>query len=103
MISKVLRLIRQFHKMSQLELAAKLDISKSYLSELESGKKTVSLALLEKYSSIFDIPASSLVFLSETLSHENPKKFSDRFGKGFSEKVITVMEWLVDKETQKEA
>ncbi|WP_301387929.1 helix-turn-helix domain-containing protein [Thalassolituus sp. UBA2590] len=103
MISKVLRLIRQFHKMSQLELAAKLDISKSYLSELESGKKTVSLALLEKYSSIFDIPASSLVFLSETLSHENPKKFSDRFGKGFSEKVITVMEWLVDKETQKKA
>tara|TARA_B100001559_G_scaffold319415_1_gene328726 strand:- start:1960 stop:2229 length:270 start_codon:yes stop_codon:yes gene_type:complete len=89
--------------MSQLELAAKLDISKSYLSELESGKKTVSLALLEKYSSIFDIPASSLVFLSETLSHENPKKFSDRFGKGFSEKVITVMEWLVDKETQKKA
>ena len=103
MISKVLRLIRQFHKMSQLELAAKLDISKSYLSELESGKKTVSLALLEKYSSIFDIPASSLVFLSETLSHENPKKFSDRFGKGFSEKVITVMEWLVDKENQKKA
>ncbi len=103
MISKVLRLIRQFNKMTQLELAEKLDISKSYLSEIESGKKTISLPLLEKYSTIFDIPASSLVFLSETLSHENPKKFSERFGKGFSEKVITVMEWLIDKETKKKA
>jgi transcriptional regulator with XRE-family HTH domain len=89
--------------MTQLELAEKLDISKSYLSEIESGKKTISLPLLEKYSIIFDIPASSLVFLSEALSHENPKKFSERFGKGFSEKVITVMEWLIDKETKKKA
>ncbi|MCP5324876.1 MAG: helix-turn-helix transcriptional regulator [Oceanospirillaceae bacterium] len=101
MISKVLKLIRQFHSMTQLELAEELQISKSYLSEIESGKKTISLSLLEKYSNIFDIPASSLVFLSETLSKENPKKFSERFGKGFSEKVITVMEWLVDKESHK--
>lgn len=103
MINKALKLIRQFHKMTQTDLAEKLEISKSYLSEIESGKKTVSLPLLEKYSKIFEVPTSSLVFLSETLSHKNPKKFSDRFGKGFSNKVLTVMEWLVEKESKKKA
>lgn len=103
MINKALKLIRQFHEMTQADLADKLGISKSYLSEIESGKKTISLPLLEKYSLIFEIPTSSLVFISETLEKKNPKKFSDRFGKFFSEKVLKLMEWLVEKETSKKA
>lgn len=101
MINKALKLIRQFHKVQQSELASRFSMSKSYLSEIESGKKPVSFELLEKYSSEFDIPASSLVFFSESLSKK--KGMSEKFRNSFSGKIIDVMEWFVDKDNAKKA
>lgn len=101
MINKALKLIRQFHKIKQVDLAEKFQISKSYLSEIESGKKTVNFSLIEKYAQEFDISPSSLVFLSESLSKKDPKKISDKFSKAFSNKVIVIMEWLIEKEAAK--
>lgn len=103
MINKALRLIRQFHGLQQRELSEKLGISKSYLSEIESGRKTVSYSLLQNYSEIFEIPTSSLVFLSETLGNDNPTKFYEKFGKAFSGKIINLLEWLVKKEEKQKA
>lgn len=101
MISRALKLIRQFHKVKQVDLAEKLQISKSYLSEIESGKKTVSYNLIEKYAQEFDISPSSLVFLSESLSKKEPKRISDKFSKAFSTKIVQIMEWLIEKEAAK--
>ena len=99
MINKALKIIRQFHQMKQIELSEKLGISKSYVSEIESGKKPVSLELLNKYSETFDIPVSSLVFFSETIGKEGriPKKFRNVFAK----KVIQIMEWVVERDESK--
>lgn len=74
MLSEALRLIRVYHDLKQQELAEKLEISKSYLSEIESGKKTPTIELIEKYASQFGIPASSILFFSENL--EDPSKAS---------------------------
>jgi transcriptional regulator with XRE-family HTH domain len=60
MLGKALRLIRVFHDLSQKDLAEKLEISKSYISEIESGKKTPTIDLLNKYSNFFDIPTKRL-------------------------------------------
>ncbi|WP_018414806.1 helix-turn-helix domain-containing protein [Teredinibacter turnerae] len=99
MINRALKLIRQFHEMTQQELAEKLDISKSYLSELESGKKTVSYELIEKYSKIFDISASSLVFFSESISSDdNESKHLKKFRQVASNKVLNILEWFVGRE-----
>ena len=68
MISKALKLIRQYHKLNQTELAGRLSISVSYLSELEAGKKEPSLDILQKYADCFKVPLSSLVVFSETLA-----------------------------------
>jgi len=95
MINKALKLIRQFHNHKQADLASIFGISKSYLSEIESGKKTVSLDLLNKYSSQFDIPVSSLVFFSETLSSK--KQLSDSIKHTMSNKLLDLMDWLVRK------
>ena len=103
MINKALRLIRQFHGLQQRELSEQLGISKSYLSAIENGRKTVSYSLLQNYSEIFEIPTSSLVFLSETLSNDNPTKFYEKFGKAFSGKIINLLEWLVEKEEKQKA
>lgn len=72
MISEALRLMRVFHDLKQFELAEKLNISKSYLSEIESGVKSPTLDLLDKYSQEFDIPVSSILFFAEEIP--NAKK-----------------------------
>ncbi len=101
MINKAIKLIRQFHNLKQIELAEKLSISKSYLSEIESGKKPVSIELLEKYSQQFEIPISSLMFFSESL--ENKNKVPEKFKSFFAKKIINIMEWVIDRDEEKAA
>ena len=72
MQNDALRLMRVFHDMSQANLVDKLGISKSYLSEIEKGeKKKVTLDLLERYSHVFNIPVSSLMFFAEQVDQGN--------------------------------
>lgn len=47
-----LKYIRLYHRYSQTDLAKELNISKSYLSEIESNKKEVSIKLLKQYSKV---------------------------------------------------
>jgi len=95
MIHRALKLIRQFYNFTQAELASQLGLSKSYLSELESGKKTVTFELITKYSDIFDIPASSLVFFSESISKKN--SINNSFKTKASGRILDVFEWFITK------
>lgn len=95
MLNEALRLIRVFHDMNQSELAAELGISNSYLSEIESGKKTVSVDLLQKYSDAFGIPPSSLLLFSENLENDN---FSEKARVFAAKKIVNIMNWLSDME-----
>jgi len=70
MLSEVLRLIRVYHDLNQKEMAEKLKISKSYLSEIESGAKTPTLQLVESYATEFEIPSSAILFFAESLDDE---------------------------------
>jgi transcriptional regulator with XRE-family HTH domain len=67
MINEALRLIRVFHDLKQFELAERLKVSKSHISEIESGTKSPSLELIEKYSIEFRIPVSAIMFFAEEL------------------------------------
>ena len=75
MLGEALKLLRLFAGMQQSELAEKLSISKSYLSELESGRKEFSLPLLGKYSELFRIPVSTMLVFSEQMEDT---RFSER-------------------------
>lgn len=99
MINRILKLVRQYNTMTQTELSEKLGISKSYLSEIESGKKIVSLDLLEKYSEVYEIPVSSLIFFSESLGKK--EGIPERFRNMFTGKVLNFMEWILDKNEAK--
>jgi len=67
MLNEALRTIRVFHDKNQSEMAEALSISKSYLSEIESGDRNVTLQLLEKYSDALNVPMSSLLFFAEEM------------------------------------
>lgn len=100
MLNQALRLIRTYHDYSQTELCSELGISNSYLSEIESGKKKPSLDTLKKYSEMFDIPLSSILFFAENLE---AKKSSDNFKKNIAGKIISMLEWNEARIDAKEA
>ena len=95
MISRALRIVRIFHRLKQTDLAEKLQISNSYLSEIESGIKSPTIELLGKYSTIFRIPVSTLLLFSERL---DKKKFSERVRVQAGDKLLRMLEWVAESE-----
>lgn len=99
LLNEALKQIRLFHQKKQVELAFELDISKSYLSEIEANKKTVSLELLEKYSVAFSVPVSSLLLFSENLE---AAKRSDKLRLSCAKTIVKTMEWISAKSESEE-
>lgn len=91
---EALRLVRVFHDMNQTALAERLQISKSYLSEIESGKKQVTLELLQKYADTFGMPLSSLLFFAEQVESGAREKVR----MVIAGKVIKMLDWIAAKD-----
>ena len=91
MYARALKVIREYHHLSQTELAARLDLSKSYISELEAGTKKASLDVLERYAEQFQIPMSSLLLFAERSADAN---FGDRTRSFAASKVLKMLEWV---------
>ncbi len=66
-LPKALKLLRELHSINQVSLGDTLDLSPSYISDLEAGKRTPSLEVLESYSDFFSVPLSSIFALAETI------------------------------------
>jgi len=92
MYHRALKLIRQYHRLTQAELSHKLNLSKSFISELEKdGGKKPSIDILERYSNYFDIPTSSLLLFAEQTAKD---QFSERARVYTADKVLRMLEWL---------
>lgn len=53
--------IRLNRKMSQGDICRAIDMDRSYMSAIESGKKNITIAVLEKLASALDVPVSELL------------------------------------------
>lgn len=97
MFGNALRLLRRSHDLKQQDLALKLDVSRSYISELESGNRTPSYDLLERYAANFNIPVSSLVFFAEALNDQSSCNSRLHNAKGLiARKILNMLEILDD-------
>ena len=100
MLSEALRLIRVFHDMKQRDLADKLGVSNSHISEIEAGKKQPSLELIDRYSNEFGIPSSSILFFAENLEDSsNVSDPKDRARQAISRKVIQFLNFIEETAT----
>jgi transcriptional regulator with XRE-family HTH domain len=97
MLNEALRLIRVYHDMKQGELASKLEISRSYMSEIESGAKSPSVELIEKYSALFGIPASSILFFSENINKSQSSGTAYAARTLVSSKIIKLLKYIEDR------
>ena len=64
-IGNVLRSLRIINDLTVKELSEKMSLSSSYICDVESNRKKPSLDLLEKYSDVFGISRSTLLFFDE--------------------------------------
>ena len=100
MLSEALRLIRTLHDLSQTEGAVRLGISKSYLSEIENGRKEPTLQLIQRYGEVYDLPVSSILFFSESMQRGTTYEDARRF---VSSKIIALLRFLEQRKTRNEA
>jgi len=100
MLHRALRLLRTYHQLSQVELAKRLGISNSYLSELEKGgDKEPSLDLLNKYAKIFKMPTSSILLFSEQINSGSKPGAKLRIAS--ADKILRLLEWLEERDDVK--
>lgn len=92
MIGDILKRTRTIYGYKASDMSEMLQISKSYLSEIENNKKQPSLELLEKYSEIYEMKLSSLILLSENYDDANKNNKGDKF-------IRTMMIKLIEKMT----
>jgi transcriptional regulator with XRE-family HTH domain len=95
MINRALKLLRTYHQLTQVELASRLEISNSYLSEIEKGVKSPSIDLLNKYSNIFNMPVSTILLFSENID-DKKSITKNKIRVSAADKLLKILEWLAD-------
>jgi transcriptional regulator with XRE-family HTH domain len=101
MLNRALKLLRTYHQYTQVELAKRLGISNSYLSELEKGDKTPGLDLLERYSEVFKMPVSSILLFSESIGED--RKPGAKLRVAAADKILRLLEWLQERDAVERA
>lgn len=101
MTTRVLKLMRQYHELTQLELAKSIGLSPDRIQALETGTGSASRAELKLYSEFFDVPLKSLLFLSEAV--RGNASVRSRMSKFMSKKCVDLLEWLNSKKVANHA
>ncbi len=91
MLNEALRLVRVFHDLNKSEVAARVGLSKSYITELERNDKKVTLEVLQKYAGAFNIPVSSLMFFAE---HAGDATTSEKVRVMVAGKALKMLDWI---------
>lgn len=90
MLNEALRLMRVFHDLNKTQVAERVGLSKSYITELERGDKKVTLEVLRKYANAFSVPLSSLMFFAEQATEGPP----ERVRTAVASKVVKMLDWI---------
>lgn len=91
MLNEALRLVRVFHDLNKTQAAERVGLSKSYVTELERGDKKVTLEVLQKYASGFNVSLSSLMFFAEQAADSSS---GEKVRTAVAGKVIKMLDWI---------
>ena len=72
----IIKLIRTADGLGQGDLAEKLNVSRTYLCQIENGRKQPSLSFLKQFSNQVSVPLPLLV-VGEQIENENEEIFAE--------------------------
>jgi len=90
-IGIILKKLRMIYGDTAKDFSGKINISPSYLSEIETGKKSPSLEILNNYAEILGLKVSTLILLAEDKKQINNDLQAKKLIKPLMEKVISLM------------
>lgn len=90
MIGTAMKLIRTTKNIKLSPLAKEIDVSVSYLSEIENNKKQPSLELIEKYANYFGLRSSDILFFSENIDDNTFIGKIQNKGKNIALKLLSI-------------
>lgn len=74
-LAEALRLLRIYSDISQGDMALSLQFKNNVLSELENGRREITLKTLEKYADVFKIEVKDITFFAQQIgANKNIKK-----------------------------
>lgn len=94
-LNEALRILRDYYGFSRNEIMEGVQISKSYLSELESGSKRVTLDVVSKYAEFLDLKPSMILLLGETLAEGRSAKAVESF---VAKNTRKLMSWISEED-----
>lgn len=94
MYDRALKTIREYHRLSQSDLAEQLNISRSYVNDIERSRKEPSLDVLNRYAKRFDVPLSSLLLFAE----QSQNNTYDKARVFIADKVLRMLQWVSESE-----
>lgn len=98
MLSETLRLLRVFHDMKQNELAERLEVSKSYISEIENNNRNPSMDVIQRYADTFKVPVSSIMFFAENLDDaKNQRGAAAKAKSAIASKIVGFLKLVEDR------
>ena len=97
-LNDALRLVRVYHDLSLGETSTKVGLSKSYVSEIENGRKKVTMEVLEKYAMAFELPMSSLMLFAEQKADGQPVSASRAY---VADRAIKMLDWIASITAEK--
>ncbi|MXW93298.1 MAG: helix-turn-helix transcriptional regulator [Rhodospirillaceae bacterium] len=90
-LHNALRYVRKFHRMSVNEVAAEVNLSPSYISEIENGKKRIHQDILQAYGNVFNMPISSFHLIAESIETSNGSR-----KRAIRRKISKIIEWIAE-------
>lgn len=90
MYAYALKMIRNYHSLTQLQLAAIAGINPPQLSAIERGKKLPQLHTLQRYADWLNVPLSSLIRFAEVL--EDPSGLTPVM----HPKLVRILDWALE-------
>lgn len=93
-----IRLLRKLSKMTQGDLADRIDVTQSTIANWESGFRTPDVDAVVELSKVFNVSTDFLLGISDDPNEKRPAASSDS---GLREQAITSLVSLTDSEFQR--
>lgn len=99
-MGEALRLLRIFNGYKSAELAQLLNLSQSYVSELENGKKQPTMDVLDRYAKVFEMKKSTLLLFAESLENDEVKSDKNQRIARAGMKLLKILEKVKEFENE---